>query len=48
MTTAQIVGIMVPAPATLVLTWSHDTLEILMHVLSIYRFSCVLVDIPGV
>jgi hypothetical protein len=28
----------VAAPATLVLTWSHDTFEVLMHVLSIYRF----------
>jgi hypothetical protein len=35
---AHVVGIVVAAPATLVLTWSHDTFEVLMHVLSIYRF----------
>src|SRR5262249_27760857 len=45
---APIVRIMVAAPATLVLTWSHDTFEVLMHVLSIYRFSCVLLETPGV
>jgi hypothetical protein len=37
-TAAHVVGIVVAAPATLVLTWSHDTFEVLMHVLSIYRF----------
>jgi hypothetical protein len=35
---AHVVGIVVTAPATLVLTWSHDTFEILMHVLLFYRF----------
>jgi hypothetical protein len=38
----HVVGIMVAAPATLVLTWSHDTFEILMHVLSFYRFVLLL------
>ena len=37
---AHVVGIVVAAPATLVLTWSHDTFEVLMHVLSIYRLPC--------
>jgi len=36
--TTHVIGIVVTAPATLVLTWSHDTFEVLMHVLSIYRF----------
>jgi hypothetical protein len=37
LTAAHVVGIVVTAPATLILTWSHDTFEVLMHVLSIYR-----------
>jgi hypothetical protein len=43
---AHVVGIVVAAPATLVLTWSHDTFEVLMHVLSIYRFVCQLLENP--
>jgi hypothetical protein len=39
---AHIVGIVIAAPATLVLTWSHDTFEILMHVLWFYRRRCLL------
>jgi hypothetical protein len=43
---AHVVGIVVAAPATLVLTWSHDTFEVLMHVLSIYRFIYRLLETP--
>src|SRR6185312_1298571 len=32
LTAAHVVGIVIAAPATLVLTWSHDTFEVLMHV----------------